>query len=195
MGAWMQSRGPGHQPEGVCGYWEYLLEEAIFTAPAYANFGGAALINAEGRLVGIGSLFTQLALQGYGVLPCNVFVPIDLLNPLLKDLKTGGQSMKAQRPWLGINAEEAHGRVFITRVTSGGPADKAGLKTGDMILTVDGKEVLGLADFYRKVWGVGSAGVKIPVTILKGVKIQEIKVTSADRSRNVKPQPRNDFTL
>ena len=104
------------------GYWEYLLENAIFTAPPYPNFGGAALIDRDGRLLGIGSLFTQVMIQGFGSIPCYIFVPIDLLIPILSDLITRGRSREAPRPWLGLNAEEAHDRVFVLQVTSEGPA-------------------------------------------------------------------------
>lgn len=120
------------------GYWEYLLEDAIFTVPSYPNFGGAALIDPEGQLLGIGSLFTQVAVQGVGSIPCNVFIPIDLLNPILNDLMTKGRPQKASRPWMGINVEEAHGRVFITKLTPEGPAERAGLKVGDLVLAVRG---------------------------------------------------------
>ncbi len=163
------------------GYWEYLLEEPIITTPAYRSFGGAALIDPKGELVGIGSLFTEMAIPGLGAISCNLFVPIDLLKPILNDLKTRGRSREPPRPWLGINAEEAHGRVFITQVTSGGPAEKGGLRSDDLILRVGGKSVAGLADFYRKVWGLGTAGVDVPLTILRGVEIQEMKIRSGDR--------------
>jgi S1-C subfamily serine protease len=163
------------------GYWEYLLDDAIFTAPAYANFGGAALINPDGELLGIGSLFTQVLIPGLGSVPSNVFVPIDLLGPILSDMKEIGRSRKPPRPWLGINSEEAHGRVFITKVTSGGPAERGGLQTGDLILKVGGKAVNGLSDFYRKLWELGSAGVEVPFSILRGLEIREISVRSGDR--------------
>ncbi len=163
------------------GYWEYLLEDPIITAPAYLSFGGAALIDPKGELVGIGSLFTQLAIPGLGAISCNLFVPIDLLKPILDDLKTRGRSGEPTRPWLGINAQEAHGRVFITQVTPEGPAEKGGLRTDDLILMVRGKPVIGLADFYRKVWGLGAAGVDVPLTILRGIGIQEMKIRSGDR--------------
>lgn len=177
------------------GNWEYLLDDAIFTVPAYADFSGAALIDREGHLVGVGSLLTQMVMEGFGLLPCNMFVPIDLLKPVLADLKTAGRPLKAQRPWLGINAAEAHDRIFITRITSGGPAEKAGLKPGDMVLMVDGKEVNSLSDFYRKIWGVGNAGVEIPLTILQGVKVREITVPSAERQRTLKLKSWQDVTL
>jgi S1-C subfamily serine protease len=187
--AWVISR------KEFAGYWEYLLDEAIYTFPAFANFSGAALITHEGKLAGIGSLFNQVQISGLGLLPCNVFIPIDLLNPILADLKNTGRSGKAQRPWLGINAEEAHGRIFITKVTSGGPADKAGLKPGDMMLMVDGKEVSGLSDFYRKLWAVGNAGVQVSLSILQGAKVRDVKVSSIDRYQRLKPKPQSYITL
>lgn len=172
------------------GYWEYILEDAIFTAPPYTNFGGTALIGRDGRLLGIGSLFTQVVIPGLGSIPCNVFIPIDLLNPILDDLMTVGRPRKAPRPWLGINAEEAHGRVIITRVTTGGPAEKAGLQPGDLILTVNGKAVNGLADFYRKIWALGNAGVDVPLSILQGIRIRELKVRSSDRYQFLMLKPK-----
>ncbi|MFB3885641.1 MAG: S1C family serine protease [Thermodesulfobacteriota bacterium] len=171
------------------GYWEYLIDNAIYIAPPYPNFGGAALIDRDGRLLGIGSIYTQMAIPGLGAIPCNMFVPIDLLNPILSDLMTRGRPREAPRPWLGLNAEEAHGRVFVTRVTSEGPAEKAGLQPEDLILTVNGKIVNGLADFYRKVWALGNAGVDVTLGILRGTQIRDITVHSSDRYQSLRLKP------
>ncbi len=171
------------------GYWEYLIENAIYIAPPYPNFGGAALIDRDGRLLGIGSIFTQMTIQGLGAIPCNMFVPIDLLNPILSDLMTRGRSREAPRPWLGLNAEETHGRVFVTRVTSEGPAEQAGLQPEDLILAVNGKTVNGLPDFYRKVWALGNAGVDVSLSILRGAQIRDITVHSADRYQSLRLKP------
>jgi S1-C subfamily serine protease len=172
------------------GYWEYLLDNAIFTAPAYAQFAGAALIGPDGRLLGVGSLFTQLPVSGLGVLPCNVFIPIDLLQPILEDLIATGRPNQPARPWLGINAEESHRRVFITRVTEGGPAAEAGLKTDDLILKVNEQPVEGLADFYRKLWAVGSAGVEVKISILVGVESRDVVVRTGDRNKFLMMKPK-----
>jgi len=172
------------------GYWEYLLDDAIFTAPPHTNFGGAALIDHNGKLVGIGSLYTQIAIAGLGMIPGNMFAPIDYLKPILSDLIDKGRSSAPPRPWLGVNVEEVHGLVFVTRVTAESPAEKGGLKVGDIILTVNKKEVSGLADFYRKVWALGKPGVEVPLTLLQGIQLQDIKVKSGDRYQYypLKPQ-------
>lgn len=172
------------------GYWEYLLDNAIYTAPAYARFAGAALIGPDGRLLGVGSLFTQLSVPGIGALPCNVFIPIELLQPILDDLISIGRPAAPAKPWLGVHAEESHGRVFVTRVTEDGPAAQAGLKTDDLILKVDGKPVGGLADFYRRLWACGNAGVEVKLSILDGVESREVVVHTADRNKFLMMAPR-----
>ncbi|MFQ5842459.1 MAG: S1C family serine protease, partial [Thermodesulfobacteriota bacterium] len=161
------------------GYWEYLLDDAIYTSPPHPEFGGAALIGRDGQLLGIGSIFTQLVVSGVGSLPCNMFVPIDLLKPILPDLIAIGRSREPPKPWLGLSAEEAHGRVFVLRVRSEGPAAEAGLQPNDIILAVDKKAVKGLADFCRKVWALGSAGVDVPLSVLRGTQIRDLTVHSA----------------
>jgi S1-C subfamily serine protease len=174
------------------GYWEYLLENAIFTTPPYQNYGGAALIDSDGSLLGIGSIFTQVTITGFGSIHANMFVPIDLLKPILSDLITVGRSRRPLKPWLGLNSEESHGRVFVIRITPGSPAEKANLRIGDLILKVDNQAVSGQADFYRKVWALGKAGVKVPISILRGTEIQDINVHSADRYQFLKPQAESE---
>ncbi len=163
------------------GYWEYLLEDAIFTLPPYANFGGAALIGPDGQLLGIGSLYTQVMVSGLGSVPSNMFVPIDHLKPILTDLLTKGRSSEPPRPWLGMHAEEAHGRVIVVRISPEGPAEKAGIRPGDIVLSVNKNVVKGLSDFYRHVWALGTAGIGVPITVLQGVQVRDIIVNSADR--------------
>jgi len=172
------------------GYWEYLLENAIYTIPPFQNFAGAALIGSDGYLLGIGSIFTQVNVPGVGTLPANMFVPIDLLKPILSDLITTGRSRQPQRPWLGMHTDESHGRVFVIRTHPGGPAQKANLQAGDLILKVNNQPVEGQADFFRKIWALGTAGVKVPISILRGTKIQGITVNSADRYQflNLSPE-------
>ena len=172
------------------GYWEYLLEDAIFTTPPYPHFGGAALIDRTGRLVGIGSLLTPVELPTGERVPGNMFVPIDRLKPILADLIASGRSSEPPRPWIGLHAEETHGRVFVRRTLSESPAARAGLAPGDIILKVGQQEVQGLADFYRQVWALGAAGVPIPLKILHGTRISDVTVHSADRYQYLKMSPR-----
>ncbi len=163
------------------GYWEYLLESAVFTSPPHHGWGGAALIDKDGMLVGIGSLMVGDAREGSPPVPGNMFGPIDELKPILADLLTQGRSASPPRPWLGIYPEEAHGRLFVSRVAEDGPAQKAGISRGDIILAVDGKPIADMADFYRKVWALGDAGVRLTLTLLQGAKSNQVVVQSDDR--------------
>ena len=170
------------------GYWEYLLNEAIFTAPAHPSWGGAALIGADRRLLGIGSLLLQTSRNG-DVEEINMIVPINLLKPILDDLLTRGQVNKPPRPWLGAFSAESNGKVVVMSVAKGGPAAQAGLRQGDIISEVRDSEVEGLADFYRKVWGSGAAGAEIPMRVVRDGRETWQRVKSADRASFLrKPQ-------
>ena len=171
------------------GYWEYLLEDAIFTAPPHAQFGGAALINEVGRLVGIGSLLVNDAAFRGRPIPGNMFVPIDHLKPIMGDLLTRGRRADAGRPWLGVSLEEQHGRVFVTRISPEGPAAHAGIAPDDVILGIDGVQVHGLADFYRALWGRGEAGVEVPLDVLQGMEVRRVAIKSGDRYRYLRLDP------
>jgi S1-C subfamily serine protease len=171
------------------GYWEYLLEDAIFTAPPHAQFGGAALIDEAGRLVGIGSLLVNDAGFSGGPVPGNMFVPIDHLKPIMGDLLTRGRRADPGRPWLGVTLEEHKGRVFVTRVSPDGPAAAAGIGPDDVILGIDGTRVHGLMDFYRQLWGRGAAGIEVPLDVLQGMQVQPVLVKSGDRYRYLRLNP------
>ncbi len=163
------------------GYWEYLLEEAIFTSPPYENFGGAALIGPEGKLLGIGSLVVGDAMRGERTVPGNMFVPIDTLKPILPDMLKIGRSSAPPRPWLGIYSEEHRGHLFVTRLAGGGPAADAGIQVNDMILKIDGSPVTSMEDFYRKLWATGQAGVEVQLLVLRDAQLLSIKIRSGNR--------------
>lgn len=163
------------------GYWEYLLEQAIFTAPPHPIFGGAALIGAQGELLGIGSLIVGDALPGDEPLAGNMFIPIDRLEPILGELLVSGRTSQLARPWLGIYAEEHRGYLFINRLAQGGPASDAGLKPNELILKVAGQSVASLTDFYKKIWALGKAGIEVPLTVLRDGQLTEVNVVSGDR--------------
>ena len=162
------------------GYWEYLLEEALFTAPAHPQWGGAALVGSDGRLIGIGSLFVQEALDGE-TMQGNMFVPVDLLEPILDDLLKFGRSARAVRPWLGMYTAEAEGALVVGGLAKGAPAESAGVRVGDVVLEVGGERAHGLADLLRKTWSVGAAGVEIPLTLARNAEVMQVRVRSADR--------------
>jgi len=168
------------------GNWEYVLDEAIFTAPAHPFWGGTAMIGRAGELLGIGSLQVQQVRDSGTPEPLNMIVPIDILKPILDDLLTMGRPNHPPRPWLGLNASEIDEKIVVARVSSGGPAKRANLRTGDVVLAVAGTEVSDLAGFFRKVWSLGKAGVEVPLTVYRDGRTFESRVTSGDRNRFLK---------
>ncbi len=164
------------------GYWEYHLDEAIFTAPAHPLWGGAGLIGPDGKLVGIGSLHVQQSDGKERAQDVNMSVPIDLLSPIFEQLTTLGRRKKPPRPWLGVYATENAGRVVIADALEEGPAAQAGLRSGDIIASVRDSSIESLAEFYREIWNCGPAGADIPIEIIREKRSFWLRVKSADRS-------------
>ncbi len=170
------------------GNWEYALDQAIFTSPPTLNWSGAALLDKDGRLLGVGSLIVRDATLGEPKVPGNMFVPIDLLKPIMADLVKAGRRAGPARPWLGVATDEIQGRLVVSRVSPDGPADQAGVKVGDIILGVGGEGVRSQPEFYRKVWARGGAGASIPLKLLQGVDVNVVPVVSMDRIDYFKPR-------
>lgn len=168
------------------GYWEYLLDEAIFTAPAHPSWGGAALIGQDGRLYGIGSLILQTVDQGGDTNAANMVIPIDLLPPILDELMMFGKRDKPARPWLGWYVQETREGLVVAGVVDDGPADTAGLEGGDAIIEVNGTAVDDLPDLYRNVWTTGLAGVDVTITFEREDIRQSTVVKSIDRGSRLK---------
>ena len=167
------------------GAWEYLLEDAIFTTPAHPHWSGAALIDGNGRLTGVGSLLVRELSAGEEI-NANMFVPIDLLKPILDDLTTRGRVSRQSRPWLGLYAVELTGKVYVTGVAEGGPAHLADIREGDLISHVAQHGVATLPDFYRRLWAVGPAGSGVPLTAIRGGTRLHLNVRSVDRGELLK---------
>jgi S1-C subfamily serine protease len=168
------------------GNWEYVLDEAFFTTPAHPFWGGTGMIGADGALLGIGSLQVQQMRESGTAEPLNMIVPIDILKPILEDLLTVGRPNRPPRPWLGLNATEIEEKIVIARVSEPGPASRANLRAGDIVLAVAGTKVEDLAAFFRKVWSLGKAGVEVPLTVYREGRTFEARVTSGDRNRFLK---------
>jgi S1-C subfamily serine protease len=168
------------------GYWEYVLDEAIFTAPAHPHWGGTAVVGTAGDLIGIGSLQVEGMVKGGKTEPLNMVVPIDLLKPILDDLLTMGRANHPPRPWLGIYATAMEEKVVIVGLADDGPAERANLRTGDVVLAVAGTEVNELPDLFRRIWSLGNAGVEVPLTIDRDGRTLDLRVASGDRNRFLK---------
>ena len=168
------------------GYWEYVLDDAIFTAPAHPNWGGTALIGPAGTLLGIGSLLVQSTSDDGDSEDRNMIVPIDLVKPIFDDLLTLGRPNHPPRPWLGLYATEIANRIVIVNLASRGPAADANLETGDVILSVAGNDVSGLPGFFRRIWSLGAAGIDVPMQIYRDNQVIDVSVTSVDRNQFLK---------
>lgn len=170
------------------GYWEYMIEDAIFTAPAHPHWAGTAVLDAAGTLVGIGSLKVEQLVDRRSVTDTNMAIPVNLLKPILPELLAQGRRSGAARPWLGIHTAEFRGRLLVVDVTDDGPAAKAGIKEGDAIAAVGGTPVTELADFYRAVWSAGPAGTAIPLTLRRDGERVDVMVASIDRATRQRPR-------
>jgi len=168
------------------GYWEYLLDAAIFTAPAHPNWGGTGMIGEDGSLLGIGSLFIQQSQEGQQPIDGNMVIPIDLVKPILEDMVTMGQPNRPPRPWLGLYCTEAESHLVVAGLTDDGPADRAEMRTGDLIQRVDGRPVASLAEFFRRVWSLGPAGVEVPVTVNRDGERLDLTIPSIARREMLK---------
>jgi S1-C subfamily serine protease len=163
------------------GYWEYVLDEALFTAPSHPHWGGTAMIGQNGRLLGIGSLQVQQVLKDGRSEDINMVVPINLLKPILDDMLMLGRPKRPSRPWLGLYATEVDKQITVAGISARGPARRADIRTGDVILEVAGGVVFNLADLFRSVWALGEAGVNVPLTILRKGRTMEVHLASVDR--------------
>jgi S1-C subfamily serine protease len=172
--------------QSFAGYWEYYLNEAIFTAPSHPNWGGTALIGSQGELLGIGSLQLDRMRDDAKAEPINMMVPIDVLKPVFDDLLKFGRTNRPVRPWLGIYSTEIDDKVVVVGIAPKGPAARAELKTGDVLVAVDGKKVTTLAELYRRIWSLGIAGVEIPLTIYRDGVTFHVRVNSSDRAKFLK---------
>lgn len=168
------------------GYWEYHIEGALFTSPPIGNHSGAPLFNQRGELLGIGSLFVGDALGDSRRMPGNMFVPVDLLKPILSEMQQTGTTRTSRRPWLGLSSIEQGGRVQIVRVNRDSPAQAAGLAPGDVVLAVDGTRVATLEAFYKKVWEHADPNDEIQLTVLQGAEVKIIPIRAVDRMSTIK---------
>ena len=163
------------------GYWEYLLDEAIYTAPAHPQWGGSALIGSDGKLLAIGSLLVQEKVDA-GMLQGNMLVPIDLLEPILDDMLKLGKSARPSHPWLGMYTTEAGSKLVVAGLAPGGPADRAGVKVGDIVVDVAGSKPKSLADLWRRIWRLGPCGTEVAIKLTRKSAVMDVRIHSADRS-------------
>jgi S1-C subfamily serine protease len=163
------------------GYWEYLLDEALFTSPAHPQWAGTALLDERGRLIGIGSLFVQ-ELQGGKTIDGNMMVPIDALPPIMDDLVRTGSAKRPPRAWLGMYTTESSGKLVVVGLAENGPAHRAGIRRGDQIIEVAGDKPASLADLFRRIWHLGPAGTEVPLTVSRAGDVLRVRLRSADRN-------------
>jgi len=163
------------------GFWEYLLDSALFTTPPHPEWSGAALLDEEGQLIGVGSLLLQEK-DGDDVVDGNMFVPVDLIEPILGDLVRTGRSAELPRPWLGMYTADREGRLVVSGLATGGPAERAGVHAGDLVVAVGGERVASLAELFRAMWRMGPAGTEIPLTLARGAAPVYVTVRSGDRN-------------
>jgi S1-C subfamily serine protease len=171
-----------HSLDEFAGRWEYLLDRACYTLPLYERWSGAALLDAEGKLCGLGSLAMGIRTANKEVAPGNLFIPVDLVMPHLEYMQLHGQKPGKLRPWLGTLIEEHESEIYVVGLYHGAPAARAGLRPGDIILSVDRQPVSTMADFFRTIWRYGPAGAAIPMTVSDGKDTRDVLLDTIDRT-------------
>jgi S1-C subfamily serine protease len=164
------------------GRWEYVIDQAVFTTPPHDSWSGAALVDDQSRLCGLGSLVIQGFETRTGTNTVNMFVPIELLAPIVDEICVHGRRLTPPRPWLGMLVHDDQQDLTVVGVYRNCPADKAGLRPGDIIVGIDDEPVIGLANMFRRVWSLGSAGVDVPLNVLRNTEKMQLKVRSGDRA-------------
>ena len=162
------------------GWWEYFVESPIYTTPPNRFWAGAPILNGNGEILGIGSLFVSESVPGISS-PGNMSVPINLLKPILEDLLTNGRRKGKIQPYLGISSDESNDQIIVTRVSEGGPAYQAGVKPQDIIVAINGSQITKLESFYKKIWKSGEAGVTIELSVLRSGSLMNFKLKTIDR--------------
>lgn len=169
--------------EEFAGRWEYLLEKAIYTLPLCEHWSGAGLVNSRHELVGLGSLAMGISEHGGDAVPGNLFIPVDLIMPHLEHLALHGEAPGTKRPWLGMLAEEMNSELHVVGVYDDAPAASAGIRPGDIILSVGTQPVASLPGFFRSVWHYGPAGSEIPLVLKDGyLGRREVMLKTTDRN-------------
>jgi len=173
--------------EPYAGYWEYLLERPIVVSPPHPAYGGAALLGPEGELLGVGSLALDNVRVGDVSLPANLFIPVEELKPILGDLLVNGRSSAPPHPWIGVYAREIPGALLVERVAEDGPAAAADVRRGDLLVGLESEAFRSMADFYRRLWAQGEAGVVVVLTVLRDGEVLEVPIKTADRNLWYRP--------
>lgn len=161
------------------GYWEYMIEDALYVSPGHPGFPGAALVSLDGKLAGVGGFAATDPDADYAVAG-TVFIPIDALKPVLADLLLSGRSSKT-RAWLGLYCEEFDGSLRVRRLPDDGPAIRAGIRPGDYLLAVANAPIKTLPDFYRQLWATTRPGDHVTVELRRGEESFTVELEAMDR--------------
>lgn len=169
------------------GYWEYHLDQALYTSPPFAMHSGAGLFNRQGELLGIGSLVMNDVMppQHPESLSGNMFVPAELLTPILNELLTTGTSQTSRRPWLGLNAQDRNGRIVVTRVSPNSPAFHGGLRPGHLLMALNGQAIESLSGFYKQVWALPLSAKQLQLTVLENSNPKVLNIAVQDRNASI----------
>jgi serine protease Do len=158
------------------GHWEYMLEKTIRVSSLNPGFGGGTLANFRGELVGI------VSLNLYEVGKFTLAIPADYYRKYETELKQYGQvRSRPSHPWIGFYPQPMAGHVVVGGVVPGGPAEKFGFKEGDIILSVEKKEIRSRPELYREMWKK-RPGETISFKILREEQSFELEVIGGDRA-------------
>jgi S1-C subfamily serine protease len=157
-------------------YWEYLLDRGIVSSAANPGFGGGPLFTLSGKMVGVVSLNLNEIARSSLAIPVECY-----LRNQEEFVRFGRVVSRPQRAWLGVFAHVLEEGVVVAGLVPNGPGARSGIQEGDLIVSLDAREVPTRKDLYLSLWR-HAPGEKMTLEVMRDNQVRRLSVTAGDRA-------------